>query len=177
MYVDAFLLKSGFGESAVNTTRFGADFRRYVPVFSDLSLAGRVFGSLVTGGDVPPYARVYFGYGERIRGFYNTVFEGENLFGSSMELRFSLLTPRTIQLLAFPIPEEFAIWRFGISLTVFGDAGMTWLRGAIPALRSFATGYGGGIDFLLPYGYVVRTEYAISKDRIGQFILDLRGAF
>ena len=177
MYIDVFLLKSGFGESAVSTARFGADFRRYVPFLSDLSMAGHVFGSFVAGGDVPPYARVYFGYGERIRGFFNTVFEGENLFGSSVELRFSLLTPRSIQLLALPIPEEFAIWRFGISMTLFGDAGMAWFRGAGPALRSLATGYGGGIDFLLPYGYVVRAEYAINRDRIGQFILDLRGAF
>jgi opacity protein-like surface antigen len=39
----------------------------------------------------------------------------------------------------------------------------------------FATGYGAGIDFLLPYSVVLRTEYAWNEFGVGQFIIDFRG--
>ena len=40
---------------------------------------------------------------------------------------------------------------------------------------SFATGYGAGIHFLLPYSVVLRTEYAWNEYGMGQFIIDFRG--
>ena len=166
--------KLGFGEGDLNFARFGADMRTYLPLPLDFTFAVRVHGTIVSGGMVPTYSRAYFGFGERIRGYYRDVFEGENLFGTSLELRFALLKPRTITFTAIPIPEEFAVWRFGISLALFGDTGVTWFRGQAVSLSSFASGYGGGIHFLLPYSYVVRTEYAYNEYFKGQFILAVR---
>ena len=77
---------------------------------------------------------------------------------------------------SIPLPSEFAVWRFGISLALFGDAGTTWFRGDRLSFRSFSSGYGAGADFLLPYSYVVRLEYAYNNFFHGQFILNLRGA-
>jgi hypothetical protein len=126
---------------------------------------------------VPTYARSYFGYGERIRGHFKTVFEGENIAGTALELRWPLLPPRVIHFSAIPLPPEFAIWRFGISVAVFADAGLTWFRGQTLTLRDVASGYGGGIHFLLPYDWVVRTEYAWNQFGKGQFIVDFRTSF
>jgi opacity protein-like surface antigen len=73
------------------------------------------------------------------------------------------------------MPSQFSVWRFGISLALFTDTGTTWFRGDKLTPESFATGYGAGIHFLLPYSVVLRTEYAWNELGHGQFIIDIRG--
>ena len=169
--------KYGLGTSDVNFFRFGADMRGYLPLSSRFTLAGRVSGSMASGGLIPTYARTYFGYGERIRGYFRDVLEGENLIGSSAELRFMLLPVIVFRLPTDLLPEQFTVWQFGVSLALFADAGTTWFRGDPLILRNFLSGYGGGIRFLLPYGIVARTEYAVNNLGRGQFILDFRTPF
>ena len=173
-YTSLSITKFGFGDAVLDFTRIGADIRHYFPLPFNFSLAVRGYGSIVSGSFIPTYARAYLGYGERVRGYFDTVYEGEDLAGATVELRYSLLKARTIVFTAIPIPEEFAIWRFGISLALFADAGRTWFRKDVLTFGSFASGYGGGIHFLLPYGYVMRLEYAFNEYFKGQFILDLR---
>jgi len=173
--ISLYASKNGFGESTLSYSRFGADAREYVPFGRGFSLATRLFGSLVAGGLVPTYAHTYFGAGERIRGYYRTVMEGEDIAGATVELRYSLLDARTILFSAVAMPAEFSVWRFGISLSLFTDTGATWFRGDRLTPGSFASGYGGGIDFLLPYSVVLRTEYAWNEFGTGQFIIDFRG--
>ncbi|HMK39040.1 MAG TPA: BamA/TamA family outer membrane protein, partial [Bacteroidota bacterium] len=156
-------------------SRFGADLRKYVPFMEGFSLATRLFGSVVAGGLVPTYAHTYFGAGERIRGYYKTIMEGEDIAGGTVEIRYSLLDARTLQVSALGIPAEFSVWRFGISLALFTDTGTTWYRGDKLNLSSLSSGYGGGIHWLLPYSIVVRTEYAWNDYGAGQFIIDIRG--
>jgi outer membrane protein assembly factor BamA len=166
--------KNGFGESEVNSARYAADARGYLPLGSHLTLAGRVYNTLVSGGEVPTYNQAYFGYSERLRGYFKEVFEGEDLINTSAELRFFILPPRTITADFLPLPPEFVIWRFGIALTLFADAGTIWVRGTPLTLGGFRSGYGGGVNFLLPYGIVLRTEYAWNNLGEGEFILDFR---
>jgi outer membrane protein assembly factor BamA len=125
---------------------------------------------------VPVHSHVYFGYGERIRGFYNKVVEGEDIAGATVELRYPVLKARTIRFTAIPLPEEFSVWRFGISLALFADAGSAWYRGDTMTLGSFESGYGAGVHLLLPYGAVVRLEYARNEYGRSEFIIDLRGS-
>jgi outer membrane protein assembly factor BamA len=176
-YIGVSVTKYGLGTSDVNFFRFGADMRGYLPLSSRFTLAGRVSGSMASGGLIPTYARTYFGYGERIRGYFRDVLEGENLIGSSAELRFMLLPVIVFRLPTDLLPEQFTVWQFGVSLALFADAGTTWFRGDPLILRNFLSGYGGGIRFLLPYGIVARTEYAVNNLGRGQFILDFRTPF
>lgn len=175
--LSAHITKYGFGETILSFTRIGADVRRFTPLPFDFTFAARAFGSIVSGGTIPTYARSYFGYGERIRGFFKDVFEGENIAGTSVEVRWPLLKPRVIHFSAIDLPQEFSVWRFGVSLELFADAGTTWFRGEKLSLKSVAAGYGGGIVFLLPYDVVIRTEYAWNRFGRGQFIFDLRSSF
>lgn len=175
--LSAHITKYGFGETILSFTRIGADVRRFTPLPFDFTFAARAFGSIVSGGTIPTYARSYFGYGERIRGFFKDVFEGENIAGTSVEVRWPLLKPRVIHFSAIDLPQEFSVWRFGVSLELFTDAGTTWFRGEKLSLKSVAAGYGGGIVFLLPYDVVIRTEYAWNRFGRGQFIFDLRSSF
>lgn len=175
-FMSFYINKYGFGTSEVNFARIGGDMRGYAALPGDFTLASRIHGTVVSGGFIPTYNHTYFGYGERIRGYFKTVFEGENMLGTSVELRWPLLKARTIYFTAIPLPPEFSIWRIGISLAIFADAGTTWFRGEILSFRSFASGYGGGIHFLLPYSTVLRTEYAFNEYGKGQFIFDLRAS-
>jgi outer membrane protein assembly factor BamA len=176
LFVGLSITQNGFGESAVSYTRTSGDFRGYIPLLAGFSIAARTFASISSGGSVPTYGRTYFGYGERIRGFYNDVAEGEDLLLASTELRFALLPARTIQVSGLPIPEEFTVWRFGISLALFADAGTTWLRGEPFGLRTLCSGAGAGVHFLLPYSVVARVEYARNSAHRSQWILGFRGA-
>ncbi len=169
--------KHGFGESAVNFTRFNMDTRYFLPVIGDFVFAVRTHGTIVSGGEVPTYARAYYGFGDRIRGYYKTVLEGENLYGFSAELRYDLITPRIVRFTWISLPEEFTVWRLGVGLSIFGDTGVTWFRGDPVQWTDFSSGYGAGINFLLPYGMVVRTEYAWNELGKGQFILGLKSSF
>jgi hypothetical protein len=95
--------------------------------------------------------------------------------GTSLELRYLLFNP------IYPhidfLPAEFSIWRFAIAVTAFADAGTVWFRGTPLALDRFSKGYGGGINFLLPYSIVLRTEYAFNEVRKGEFIFDVGASF
>ncbi len=175
-FVGLGITKNGYGESLVNYARYSADLRKFVPLPFGFTFGARAQGSVVSGGTVPTYGHSYFGYGERIRGYFKTVFEGEDILGSTVELRYALFGPNTYRIQALPLPPEFTVWRFGISLAIFADAGTTWYRGETLTFNSFHSGYGGGVHFLLPYGYVVRVEYAWNDYRQGQFVFDLRGS-
>jgi outer membrane protein assembly factor BamA len=175
-YASCFFTKYGFGTSDVDFSRMGIDLRKYVALPLSFVLAMRVYGAVMLGGNIPTYAHVYLGYGDRIRGYFSTVFEGENIFCSTVEFRFPLLPARVFRVNSAVLPDEFSVWRFGMGLVAFADAGTTWYRGQRIPPESIASGYGAGIDLLLPYGVVVRTDYAWNNLGRGQFILDFRRA-
>ena len=171
-----FVTKNGFGEATLSYTRLGADLRKYIPLPLDFSVAGRAFGNFALGTFIPPYGRVYFGYNEIIRGYDREVFEGEDVVGATVELHWPLLAARTIRFTAIPLPPEFSVWRFGVGLALFADAGTTWFRNQPVTFNSFSSGYGAGIHFLLPYSAIMRVEYAWNEYGRGQFILDFRSS-
>jgi outer membrane protein assembly factor BamA len=171
----ATITKFGIPGNELDFIRYGADVRQYTPVATDVVLQGRVFGDIVAAGPTPSHNRAFFGYGERIRGHFVEVLEGENIFGVSSEAHYMILAPHYFKV-GF-LPQEFSVWRFGISAALFGDAGIVWFRNQPFALDRFVKGYGAGLHFLLPYSAVVRIEYAWNEVRHGEFILDLGAAF
>jgi outer membrane protein assembly factor BamA len=175
-YFQVYFTKNGWGESDVDYSRVGIDTRKYTPLKGPLSLALRAHATIVSGTVIPTYARSYFGSGERLRGYYTQIWEGENLAGGTAELRYALFGPKTFVFSFLPLPPEFSIWRFGVSLALFGDTGLAWFRHDRVTLNGFASGYGGGLHFLLPYDYVFRAEYALNNHGVGEFIFDLRGS-
>jgi outer membrane protein assembly factor BamA len=174
MFLSLSATKYGFGTSRVNHARIGADFRTYTPLPLDLAVVTRLHGTIVSGGFIPTYQRAYFGYTERIRGYFRTVFEGEDMVGGTVELRWFLMKPKVFNFTLIPLPREFTVWRFGIGMTAFADAGTVWFRSQGLRIRSVVSGYGGGFAFLLPYSTVVQTYYALNDKGKGQFILDIR---
>ncbi|MGB9774144.1 MAG: POTRA domain-containing protein [Bacteroidota bacterium] len=152
------------------------DARHYQRLSPALTLAGRAFGALTAGNAVPPYRHVFFGYKERIRGYFYKVLEGENLFGSSVELRLKLLQPHYIHVEEIPIPQ-FDTWRIAMDISLFSDIGTVWFRNEQFLTKRFFLGYGAGIHLELPYSIILRLEYALNQSMKGEFIFDVGASF
>jgi outer membrane protein assembly factor BamA len=163
--------KIGWPSNGLDLVRYAADARHFQPLPLGTTLGVRLFADIAAGSRTPTYNRVYFGYGERIRGHFKEVMEGENQFGAVAEFRVPVLAPRYFSV-GF-LPREFGVWRFGVSAALFADAGTVWFRSQSFALNALAKGYGAGIHFLLPYSVVLRTEYAWNESRRGEFIIDV----
>lgn len=174
-FVQFSISQSGIRGDYVHLTRYAADLRRYVPLGGGFVLAGRVFTNVVAGGRTPSYNRTYFGYEERIRGHFKEVMEGEDIMGASAEMHYELLAPRYFTV-GF-LPAEFGVWKFGIVAALFADAGTVWFRTDPLSLNRFAKGYGGGLNFLLPYSAVLQFDYAFNEARRGEFIVDVGRSF
>ncbi|MCU0453226.1 MAG: BamA/TamA family outer membrane protein [Bacteroidetes bacterium] len=176
MYMSFLAVKDGFGESAVNIFRLGFDLRRYDLLSDEATLASRAFGRWVTGGTVPSYRRAFFGYEERLRGSFSQVREGERRLGGSVELRVPVISPRYYEAPFIPIPQ-FNVLRYGVYLGVFVDAGTVWYRSVPFSSVPWWGGAGTGLHFILPYGLVVRTEWAMNERGIGELIFDVGASF
>jgi len=158
------------------TGQVSGDARHYQRFSPALTLAGRAFGVLTAGNAVPPYRHVFLGYKERIRGYFYKVLEGENLFGSSVELRLKLIQPRYIHVKEIPIPQ-FDTWRIAIAISLFSDIGTVWFRSEHFLRKRFFLGYGTGVHLELPYSTVLRLEYALNQSMKGEFIFDVGASF
>jgi len=169
--------KYGLGEADVNLFRYRVDLRDYEPLGSGVSFGGRVFGSFLSGGISPSYLHAYFGYEDRIRGYFNTALEGEDLVGSSVELRIPILKPGYITVSLPYLPPEFSVWRYGLYAGIFADGGTTWYRTDQVASAPWYIGYGVGLHILLPYSIVLRTEYAFNQHGRGEFVFDFNASF
>lgn len=169
-------MQYGFGRSAVEFFRYGADAAVFIPFASQITLAGRTHGQFSSGGAVPAYRYVYFGYRERIRGHFSRVLEGENLVGGNVELRVPILLPRYTELEWSPVPE-FSLLRYGLYAAIFADAGKAWFRHEGFGGQPWYTGYGFGLHFLLPYSLVARSEVAWNPSGRAELVLDLGVSF
>jgi len=176
-YVGVSATKSGLGESNVNLFRWGIDGRRYQPLTSELSLCGRAFGTFLSGGNSPSYLNAYFGYDNRIRGYFSQAIEGEDLVGGNLELRTPILSPRYEEVSLPYLPAQFSVWRYGLYAAIFADAGTAWYRRDQVLKGPWFVGYGGGLHFILPYSFVLRTEYAFNQHGRGEFVLDFDASF
>lgn len=176
MFVNLTATKYGFGGSVVDFFRYGAETSLFLQLSSDVTIAGRAHAQFSSGGPVPSYRYVYFGYREKIRGYFSRVLEGENLVGGSLELRIPLLLPRYYEFPYSPLPE-FSVWRYGLYAGIFADAGKTWFRSEGYSGRHWYSGFGFGLHFLLPYSLVVRTELAMNPEGRAEFILDAGVSF
>ena len=168
--------KEGFGESQINLLRYSFDLRGYTPVFDEISAAGRIFGTLTGGGVVPSYRHVYYGYNERLRGYFKEVLEAEEITGGNFELRIPLLLPRYYKAEFIPVPQ-FNVLRYGLYFGIFADAGKIWYRTQPFENVPLRSGYGAGIHFLLPYGLTIRTEYALNDQGRREFFVDFGASF
>ncbi len=161
-YLDVTLTKDGVSnESTINTLSYLADIRWYVVATNNITLAWRSFGSVVSGGSVPVYHRLYLNSRFGVRGYDQRSYEGEDIVGGSAEVRIPIIAPRFLTFNFFDI-YQFNTMRFGIYGSFFTDIGKIWFRSnefeEVPWLASG----GVGLNIMLPYSFILRTELSLN---------------
>jgi len=153
----------------------------YAIVFAARAISTITFG----GGEMPVYLKESFGYDNFIRGWDNFVFQGENKFLGSMELRIPVVKPffvkgkRHILLRKIPVLKDLS-YRYGLYASLFFDFGGVWERKDRIYDTQFKNGFGIGLNFLLPFDFVGRTDFALRKiNNIykGQVVFSLDASF
>ncbi len=170
------LAKDGFGESEVNLVSTAYDIKKFFGLGGESGLGLHSSGSFTWGGLIPPYLHAFFGYDDRIRGYFYKVIEAEDKLSASVELRLPILSPRYLDVDFIKIPE-FQKLRYGLYFGIFVDAGKAWYRTDVVARQPWYSGYGAGLQFLLPYGFTIRTEGAINNYGVAEFVLDFDTSF
>lgn len=147
-------------------------------LLDDLRLKWRFSTRLTFGKLVPYYDYSYFGYQERIRGYFTTEMEGNDLYLSSLEINYPIIKDINLDFNFLPIiPESLLSYRFAVYLELFMDTGTTRFWGQSLSIKNLYSGYGTGLVFLiLPYSEL-RTEFAINDYGHSQFILGLGLSF
>jgi hemolysin activation/secretion protein len=178
--------RTGFGKGQPDFWRSTLDGRFYAPISGPLSFGVREL-LILSSGTMPLYDRVFLGFNERIRGYYNLVlpdparsseYSRYNISLTSIELRFPILPIRYVTIKNGPlIPSLFRNLKFGLSAGVFVDSGIVWRNAGELRWNDLYTGYGVGLHIHLPYINVLRLEYALNKTGRGQFILDAGVSF
>jgi outer membrane protein assembly factor BamA len=175
-YIFFALSKNGFGESEVNITSSTFDLRQFFGFNGGNCLGIRASGVFTWGGMIPIYRHVFFGYNDRIRGYFYNKIEGENILGANIELRLPILLPRYFTLNYIDIPE-FKKLRYGLYFGVFADAGRIWSRSEALLGPPWYAGYGAGFQFLLPYGFTIRLESAVNDLGRAEAFIDFGVSF
>ncbi len=71
-------------------------------------------------------------------------------------------------------------YKFGLYTTLFFDVGGVWNKKDNFFDTEFKNGFGVGLNFILPFGFVGRTDFAFRKEQkrfIPQIIVDLDASF
>lgn len=141
--------REGFNQPDANVISASYDLRKFFGFNGESGLGIHTIGSFTWGGIIPPYLHTFFGYYDRIRGYFYKSIEAEDKIAGSIELRLPILSPRYLESDFIKIPE-FQKLRYGIYFGIFGDAGKAWYRTDVVARQPWYSGYGAGLQFLLP---------------------------
>ncbi len=169
---------NGLGYDGINYHILNLDFRDYKKIFNNLIIKWRIASRITFGKIVPYYDYSFFGYGQRIRGYFSQKFEGNDSYLSSLEINYPVLKNMDMSLKFIPlIPKSLLSFRFGIYGELFGDAGAVRQSGQNLSFNDFNPGYGGGLIFLfLPYN-ILRLEYAFNPYHHSEVIADIGISF
>jgi outer membrane protein assembly factor BamA len=168
--------KFGFGASPLDIISYHADVRKFYPLNETFSFGVRSFATTTVGGVVPEHKRTFFGFDERVRGYFRDRLEGESSWGVNAEVRFPLLPPETHELDFIPL-DQFKYFRFGIYGGLFADAGKIWFRNENVLEAPLYSGVGAGLHFLLGYSMVLRAEAAVNDQGRTQYYFDIGASF
>ena len=172
------VLDKGLGYQNINYQVYTIDFREYRRIVWDLYGKWRFVTRLTSGKIIPSYDISFLGYGDRVRGYSNSVEEGNNYYLTSLEFYHPLIKDVNINLDFIPIvPPQLLSYRVALYTEVFGDVGTVTQRGRNIGINDFESGYGFGLTLLvLPYN-ILRTEIAFNNFAKSEFLVTLGISF
>ena len=176
-YVNWTVTRAGLTEKQPDFWRFSFDHRLYQKLIKRVSVGGRNF-LVFNRGELPIYDRVFIGYSERIRGYFNRVFTAQNLMMQNYEMRITLLPIRYLSWKDAPFMGAFFQGlQYGLGMGIFMDSGVVWDHPEQFALNNYFTGYGVGLHLRLPYVHVFRIDHAWNDQGQGEWIVEVGVVF
>ncbi len=178
MLFSFYMQLKGLGINNINYRIYNIDFREYRNLFGDLTAKWRVTTRQTAGKIIPYYDFSYLGFEEAVRGHFNREREGHHYYLGSVELLHPIIKDINISFDFIPLlPHELLTYRLALYAQLFGDTGLTQLRGTPLRIKDFDTGYGAGLSLLLlPYN-VIRFEVALDENQNIEYIFDLAVSF
>lgn len=150
----------------LNNTNYNiitVDFREYRPLGYNFVGRWRFALRHVFGSALPFYDNSFIGYRETIRGHLNDYREGNNLFKSSIEIIYPILSEWDFSMKLPILPRKLTSARIGIYLEAFYDTGITFNNRERVKLNNFDNGYGVGIILLILPHNAFRLELGIDE--------------
>ncbi|MGB5287118.1 MAG: BamA/TamA family outer membrane protein [Ignavibacteriaceae bacterium] len=169
----------GLGIDGIDYRVADLEFREYRKIVEKFTAKWRFSIRHTAGETVPFYDFSYIGYSERIRGyFYDAKREGNDRIISSIEINYPIIQETRINLYFIPLlPRSLLSYRVALIAELFGDTGTTRNTGEPLTIKSFNSGYGTGISFLLLPYFICRLEFAINDNGQTEWIFDLGASF
>jgi outer membrane protein assembly factor BamA len=179
IYSDIGFEYKGFGIDGISYFVADLDFREYRKIFDTFTAKWRITARHTGGELVPYYDYSFIGYANRVRGyFYGDEQEGNDSFLGSIEFNYPIINETRIDLYFIPLlPRSLLSYRFSLVAELFADTGAARDVGSPWTIKSFDSGYGTGLSFLvLPY-FTCRVEFAINDNAQTEWIFDLNASF
>ena len=176
-YAAAAFEHKGFGMNNINYSVADLDIRSYYRLIGELTAKWRLATRAALGPHVPYYDYSLLGSGERVRGHYYDIREGDYSVLASAELKYPIIKEWDFSIKLPLIPSQLTTYRIEIFTNLFGDTGAAQMRNTKLGLRDFYSGYGAGVIFLLlPYN-IFRLEFALNELRQGELLFGFGFSF
>lgn len=168
--------KVGLGESSVDYNILAFEGKKIIspgfPVFYF-----RNFSRIIAGPVLPFYANSFIGYKERLRGYFNNVFEANSVSFTTFEIRFPLVEKFNLSFDLPLIPKELLTYQFSLDFHTFFDNAFMLNKNQRLKSTKAINGFGAGFSFLfLPYRSF-NLELAFNGELKSQLIFDLNVPF
>ncbi|MGH2575083.1 MAG: BamA/TamA family outer membrane protein [Ignavibacteria bacterium] len=182
-------LRYGFLDELINFGRFDFESQNFIPIHLKknyfITIASKLYTSLSVGAVIPVYNHEYLGYSEDfVRGWKGIAFEGENVLTLYDEIRIPIIQPQYIKAKNIALVRDMPILKrldlkYGLFFTIIYDVGTVWNKNDNIFKVKFLNGTGIGLNAILPFGYIFRTEWTfrLGKPTVGQFGISLSAKF
>ncbi|WP_366512669.1 BamA/TamA family outer membrane protein [Lunatimonas sp.] len=170
-----------FSRDNINETEFTLIANRYLPLGGKFHLASGLSASAFLSPRQPYTLVRGVGYKpDFIRGYEVNVIEGQQLAVHKNSLRFELLNVAFDISSYMPI-DEFAVFPFKAYISANFDHGYVNDRNRLPEnlrlTNRYLYGYGVGLDLVTLYDTVIRFEYSINDQGMGNFFINMKAPF
>ncbi|MEO8513156.1 MAG: POTRA domain-containing protein [Ignavibacteria bacterium] len=189
LYFRTLYERYGFFDKEINFGRYTLENQSFIPIPIKkdyyITFASKLYTSLAMGANIPYYNHEYLGYSEDyVRGWKGKAYEGDDVFTIYNEIRIPILKPRYVRgrdmmiVKDLPIIKNLDI-RHGLYFTIIYDIGTVWYKEENLFKKRFLSGAGIGLNFIAPFGYVVRADWVfrLGTPTVGQLGFSLSAKF
>lgn len=168
--------KVGLGESEVDFNIFVIELKKIQQLGLPI-IYFRNYSRILAGPILPYYANSFIGYQNRVRGYFNQIFEANSTNFTTFELRFPVIEKYFLQFNLPLIPDELLKYTLSFDIHAFYDAALMFNKKDKLLKRKWIQGFGFGFSLLvLPYRSF-NIEIGWNENFKHEFIFDVNFPF